>query len=153
MDIHSGNGSLENVLDKEFKQYMRMSNINIDETQYRIRLPEPTNFGTYRQQETDAALLGAYGGADGIPYLSKRFILERYLQLTDDEIITNERMLREEKGLDPDGDDSDLPTMYNPEAAAEMGGLGGEELGGEMVAGGGEELGAGPEAGGGELGL
>ena len=88
-------------------------------------------------------------------YLSKRFILERYLQLTDDEIINNERMLREEKGLDPDSDDdSELPTLYNPEAAAEMGGgLGmeaGGELGGEMTAGGGGEIGGG-EAGG-ELG-
>jgi len=147
-------GHIERVLDTEFKRYMRLSNIKIDETLYRIRLPEPTNFGTYRQQEVDAALLSAYGSADGIPYLSKRFILERYLQLTDDEIISNEHMLREEKGIETDSVE-DLPALYNPEAAAAAleGGMEGELGGGEMTAGGGEELGAGPEAGGGELGL
>jgi hypothetical protein len=134
-------GHIENVLDEEFKKYLRKTNIHIDATLYRIRLPEPTNFGTYRQQEVDAALLSAYGSADGIPYLSKRFILERYLQLTDEEIIDNERKLREEKGLDPDGDTKDLVTLYQPEAAAAAAEMGGELGGGEMTAGAGDELG------------
>jgi len=152
-------GHIERVLDAEFKRYMRLSNIKIDETIYRIRLPEPTNFGTYRQQEVDAALLSAYGSADSIPYLSKRFILERYLQLSDEEIISNEYMLREEKGIETNNSDTleDLPALYNPEAAAAMeGGMEGD-LGGEMTAGGGDTGLGGPdtggEAGGGDLGL
>ena len=147
-------GHIERVLDAEFKRYMRLSNIKIDETIYRIRLPEPTNFGTYRQQEVDAALLSAYGSADSIPYLSKRFILERYLQLSDEEIISNEYMLREEKGIETNNSDTteDLPALYNPEAAAALEGGGEGDLGGEMTAGGGDMGLGGPDTGGADTG-
>lgn len=70
----------------------------------------------------DADLLNNYGSADGIGSLSKRFALKKYLQLTDEEIIMNERMLREEKGMSPDGDYRDLPKIYRPEEA-EAGGF------------------------------
>lgn len=139
-------GYIEKVLDEEFKKYLRRSNIIIDESIYRIRLPEPTNFGTYRQQETDAALLGTYGTADAVPYLSKRFIMSRYLQLGDEEIIMNERMLREERGMDPDNaKPGDVATLYGMGAEGAMGGMG---VGGMTAMGGpgavgapGEELG------------
>ena len=124
---------IEKVMDREFKNYLRRSNIHIDEAIYKVRLPDPSNFGTYRQQEVDAALLGTYGTADAIPYLSKRFILSRYLQMEDEEVITNERMLREERGMDPDATNKeDLPALYGMGAeAAAAGGL----PGGGMVAG------------------
>lgn len=162
-------GQIEQVLDEEFKRYLRKTNINIDETMYRIRLPEPTNFGTYRQQEVDSVLLGSFGSADGVEYLSKRFILKRYLQLTDDEIVKNEEMLREEKGM-TDDETNDLPQLYRSEETEAMGGeamggadfggaeigmeAGGEEIGGEELEGEGGEEAAGGEgeeaAGGGE---
>jgi hypothetical protein len=141
-------GHIEAVLDREFKQYLSKNNIIIDETLYRVRLPEPSNFGTYRQQELDNALLSSYGTADGIPYLSKRFILGRYLQLTDDEIIMNERMALEERGIDPDTNQSGtLVKVYNPESLGDegMGGLG--DMGGPSAFGGmGPDIG-GPPAG------
>lgn len=117
-------GYIENVLDKEFKNYLRKSNIVIDQHMYRIRCPEPTNFGKYRQYELDTALLSSFGSADGVNYMSKRFALERYLMMSDEEIIRNERMKREEMGLDPNGGDEDLPTIYGDGGAGE-GGLGG----------------------------
>ena len=159
---------IERVLDKEFKRYLRYSHIHVDDTLFKVKLPEPSNFGKFRQQEVDAALLGTFGSADAVPYLSKRFILSRYLQLDDEEIITNERMLREERGMDPDSTNKDdLQLLYvGPEemGAGGMapppvgggmvapGGLGtemGGELGGEM---GGELGGAGAETGGAEAG-
>jgi hypothetical protein len=99
----------------------------------------PSNFGKYRQQEMDAALLNTYSTADGVGYLSKRFILERYLQLTDEEIIRNEKMLREEKGLPFDDDDSDedLPILYG---GGEEGGFGGGGFGGGFGGGMGPDL-------------
>lgn len=145
---------IEKVLDKEFKNYLRRSKIRIDESLYKIRLPEPTNFGTYRKQEVDAALLGIYGSADAIPYLAKRFILSKYLQWEDEEIIQNERMLREERGMDPDGTNKeDLQSIYGmPMAGAEAGVPGGGMSAGLPPPGGvpGEEPGmeAGGEAGG-----
>lgn len=154
--------AVEAILDMEFKNYLRRSNIHIDEELYRIRLPEPSNFGTFRQQETDAALLNTFGSADSIPYLSKRFILSRYLQLEDGEIILNERMRREELGMNPDGTNKeDLNVIYGQgaeEAAAAAAGGGGlapmtaagapSELGGAGTEGGLEPAGTGGVEGG-----
>jgi len=132
-------GYVEMVLDQEFKRFLRDTNIQIDETMYKIRLPAPSNFGVYRQQEVDAQLLSSYSTADGISHLSKRFILKRYLQLEEDEILTNERLMREEKGLDPNGGSKDLASLYNPDAAemegGEMGDLGDPGDAGAMTAG------------------
>ena len=143
-------GYIEKVIDDEFKRYLRACNINIDESYYKLKLPDPNNFEKYRQADMDSTLLSSYSNADGIQYLAKRFILSRYLQLSEDEIITNEMLLRQEKGLDPDGGDADLPTIYGAgdEGLGIGGGLGGggglPPLGGAAAPGG--------EAGGLELG-
>ena len=116
-------------IDKEFKAYLRTCDIQIDETMYEIRLPEPSNFGKYKQLEVDGQLLSAYGTADGITYMSKRFILKKYLQLSEDEIILNERMLREEKGLNPNDDDITQLYAAPVEGAPMGGGFGGAPMG------------------------
>lgn len=121
--------SLEKVLDAEFKTYLRAANIQIDEQIYQIRLPEPSNFGKYKQLEVDGQLLSAYGTADGVPYLSKRFIMKRYLQLDDDEIILNERMLREERGMNPNDDNVAVLYAPPPEPGMMGGGFGGAPMG------------------------
>jgi hypothetical protein len=125
-------GNIERVLDDEFKEYLRYAGFKVDDSLFRISLPEPTNFGKYKQQEVDAALLGTYSSADGVQYLAKRFILKRYLQLSDEEIVQNEQMLREEMGLDPEGDAKDYPVLYR--GGGEEGGLmgGGGMMGGGM---------------------
>jgi len=129
---------MEKVLDAEFKDFLRKCNIRIDENMYRILLPEPSNFGKYRQLELDSQLLSSYTTADGIPYFSPRFTMKRYLQMSDEEIITNERLRREELGIDPDSEDpEDLKLLYGGEEANAMGG-GGMGMGGGF---GGAELG------------
>lgn len=155
-------GYIETTIDKEFKSYLRTCNINIDESYYKLKFPDPNNYEKYRQADMDSALLGSYGTADGVHYLSKRFILSRYLQLSEDEIITNEMLLRQEKGMNPDGGDADLPTIYGTggdEAGLGIGGMGGgglppmsggpaggEDLGGEGL--GNETTPGGPNASG-----
>lgn len=134
----------EKVLDEEFKRFLKLSNIMIDDSMYRLRLPSPSNFGKYRQFELDSQLLSGYGSADGIQYFSKRFIMERFLMLSDEEMIRNERQLREERGLDPDGGKEDYQTIYGMQGG-EMGGLGG---GAGMAGGGFGGMDMGMEAGG-----
>lgn len=119
-------GYIEKVIDEEFKKYLKTINITVDDTLYRIRLPEPTNFGIYRQQEVDGALLTSYSSADNIPYLSKRFILSRYLQLTDDEISTNEMLLKEERGIT---NGKDIKALYTSSGETSSGLDGGLESG------------------------
>lgn len=146
---------LEKTLDLEFKRFLSTSNVKIDEEIYEIRLPEPSNFGKYRQLELDTQLLGAYASADGVAHLSKRFSLKRYLQLSDEQIITNERLKAEELGLDPDDGKENFSQIYAAEAmGGEMGGMGGGFMGGGMEGGmggmeGGEAGAAGGEAAGG----
>ena len=141
-------GYVENTLDVEFKKYLRTCNITIDETLYRLRLPEPSNFGKYKQQELDSQLLTSYSSAESIPYLSKRFIMRRYLQLSDEEIVVNERMKREELQLEVEGGKEDYQQLYAPDQGNAIGDLGGGFGGSEMGMGAGElEQGADTPAG------
>ncbi len=123
---------IEETLDKEFKIFLRKVGITVDHNLYRLRLPEPSNFGKYRQMELDSQLLGQFGTADSIQYLSKRFALKKYLNLSDQEILINERMLREEKQLDVNGDAKDYPMLYGAGdelgMAGGMGGIGGSPM-------------------------
>ncbi len=124
---------IESTLDSQFKEFLRDSGINVDPSLFRVVLPQPSNYSVSKQQAMDSDLLNTYTTADGIPHLSKRFALKKYLQMTPDEIIENERMLREEKGLPVDGDYRDLPKLYYPddaEAGGFEGGLGGGASGG-----------------------
>lgn len=118
-------GYIATVIDKEFKRYLRNVGINADPTIFNIALIEPENFGIWRQQELDNSLLGTYTQAAGIEFLSPRFTMKKYLQLTDEEILTNERLRREELGLNPDGGIEDLKQIYtSAEQQAAMAGGG-----------------------------
>ena len=89
-------------LDKEFKTYMRWRGINIDSQLFELQLNEPQNFATHRQVETDAARIQAFGQLEQVPYLSKRFLMKRYLGLTEEEMTENEEMWTEEQGETPE---------------------------------------------------
>lgn len=138
---------ISRVLDKEFKRYIRLAGINADPTIFRVKLPEPENFGIYRQQQLDNDLLGTYSTANGVEHLSKRFTMKKYLQLTDEDVLVNERLRAEELGLDPDNlSKDDMLTLYGPPPAE-----GGMDMGSGMMAGtlggGGFDMGMGGEMG------
>lgn len=125
MYIQRLQGYIASTLDREFKRYLRQAGINIDTSIFSISLPSPENFGVYRQQELDASLLNTFQSASGIQFLSPRFTMSKYLQLSDEEIATNEKLRREELGLDPNGGKADLKTIYGqPTEGGMMGGAG-----------------------------
>lgn len=133
---------IETTLDQEFKRFVYDNELNIDPSLYRIRLPEPSNFKKSRDQEIDIALINTYTSIASDKTISNRFALRKYLQLTDEEIALNERLLREEKGLPVDGGREDIPKLYNEEGAEAggfEGGLGGVPAGGDDF--GGDDLG------------
>lgn len=137
-------GLIEKIFDQEFKKFLHENNIVVDPTIYHLELPQPSNFSKSKEQQMDTELLNTYSTADGINHLSKRFSMKKYLQLTEEELLVNERMLREERGLDPDKDSiRDLPILYFPEEA-EAGGFDGGLAGG----GGGGGFPGGPPGGG-----
>ena len=92
-------------LDMEFKLYLKKRGITIDSSLFEIQLNEPQNFAKYRQIELDSAAINLFQAVSEVPYISKRYALQRYLNWTKEEIILNERMVLEEK-LGPDSPDS-----------------------------------------------
>lgn len=127
---------LDEVFDQEFKIYLKVCGLKIDDEIFNIRLPDPANFALYRQAALDADLISTFNNIEGTKYLSRRFILKRYLGLTDDEIQMNEVMLKEERSILETTAVPSVQQMYDPavyENRASIsveGGTGGEVAGG-----------------------
>jgi len=85
-------------LDTEFKMFMRWRGINIDNSLFDLRFNEPQNFAKYRQAEVDAVRIATFTQLEPIPYLSKRFLLERYLDLSEEEMTRNDELWAQENG-------------------------------------------------------
>jgi len=88
--------ALAPTLDKEFKLFMKNKGISIDSSLFNLKFVEPQSFSTYKEIEIHAARANVFSGLEGVPYMSRRFILEKYLGWTEDEILKNERMWEEE---------------------------------------------------------
>jgi hypothetical protein len=95
-------------LDNEFKMFMRWRGINIDGQLFELHLNEPQNFAKYRQAEVDAARIQAFTSLEQTPYLSKRFLLERYLDLSEEEMQRNDELWAEEHNDTPNPGDTDV---------------------------------------------
>ena len=118
------------TLDKEFKTFMRWRGVNIDNQLFDLIFNEPQNFASYRQAEVDSARINTFTQLEQFPYLSKRFLMTRYLGLTEAEMSDNERMWSEEQGdvenapaeeaglrsvgVSPGGMQSDLDNLETP---------------------------------------
>ena len=152
-------------LDEEFKLFLRWRGFNIDTGLFQLKFNPPQNFAAYRQSELDTARVATFASMEAFPYMSKRFALERFLGLSEEEIKKNEKMWAEENAEEADdeskgsdlrnigvstGDfDADQETADQIEAGEEMEGpeVAGPvgDQGGEAVPGGA----AGPASGGG----
>ena len=140
-------------LDEEFKLFLRWRGFNIDSGLFTLEFNAPQNFAAYRQAEMDTARVSTFTTLEQLPYMSKRFMMERFLGLSPEDIAKNEKMWREENNkeidVEPSGSDlrsigvssadisSDLETgeaAQEPEAPPEgpdvAGPVGGPDLGG-----------------------
>jgi len=99
-------------LDDEFKMFLKWRGFNIDSSLFNIKFNAPQNFASYRQSELDNTRITAFTSLEPLPYMSKRFMLERFLGLTEDEIQKNEEMWREEH------DDVDAPPVAGSDLRA-----------------------------------
>jgi hypothetical protein len=84
-------------LDDEFKMFLKWRGFNIDSGLFTLGFNAPQNFASYRQSELDNTRIQAFMQLEPLPYMSKRFLLERFLGLTESEIKDNEDMWREER--------------------------------------------------------
>ena len=121
-------------LDQEFKMFMRWRGINIDGQLFELQFTEPQNFAQYSQADVDSARISTFSQLEPVPYLSKRFLMKRYLGLSEQELNENEQMWKEEHegtetpadqaglrsvGITPGGIQSDLDMTAMPPAGAE----------------------------------
>jgi hypothetical protein len=108
---------LEKIFDHEFKVYLDHSNIKVDPNLFKLKLPDPQNFALYRQAALDADLVNTFNTVQEVPYISKRFALKRYLGYSEDDLQTNEAMLRQERKIPETADFediTDLQMIYDP---------------------------------------
>jgi len=87
-------------LDEEFKLFLRWRGFNIDSGLFQLTFNPPQNFASYRQSEMDTARVNTFTAVEQYPYISKRFAMERFLGLTEEEIAKNEKLWREENQKD-----------------------------------------------------
>jgi len=124
------------TFDREFKMFLRWRGLELDNSSFELRFNPPQNFAKFRETEMDGAKIGTFTSLEAFPYFSKRFLLERYLGLTEEEIAKNSRMWAEENdepesempnmrsvGITPGGIESDLDAFTVPDVPEE----GGEE--------------------------
>lgn len=86
------------TFDREFKTFLAWRGFNIDNSIFEICLSDPMNFAGYREIELDSARISTFSGIADTPFMSKRFMMKKYLGLSDSEIKENERMWFEEQG-------------------------------------------------------
>jgi hypothetical protein len=82
--------------DTEFKLYLKANGINVDSNIFDIKFNPPQNFAAYRQSEMDTARVNTFNSVVQIPFISKRFAMERFLGLTKEEVAQNETQWKEE---------------------------------------------------------
>jgi hypothetical protein len=137
-------------LNAEFKLFMRWRGINIDSQLFDLEFEEPQNFAQYRQAEIDAARIATFTQLEPFPYMSKRFLMKRYLGMSEMELKENEIMWKEEQGkteeasaaeqanlrgvgITPGGIAGDLENVEMP--APDAGAMPGAEAGAPEMAG------------------
>ena len=118
-------------LDDEFKMFLRWRGFNIDSGLFSIAFNPPQNFASYREAELDTSRVNTFQVLDQVPYMSKRFLLKRYLGLSEQEISENEQMWKEErtKAEPPAAAGSDLRAVGITPAGLESDITAGQEFG------------------------
>jgi hypothetical protein len=124
------------VVDREFKMFLKWRGLELDNGSFEIRFNEPQNFSKYRETELDSSRITTFTQLEQYPYLAKRFLLQRYLGLTEAEMTENEAMWMEENeeqvtadapgmrsvGITPGSIEGDIEAFDVEEPAAEEGG-------------------------------
>jgi hypothetical protein len=101
-------------IDLEFKLFIKSRGITIDNSLFQLSFTPCQSFSEYRQLELDSAKINTFTALTDISFVSKRFILKRYLGWTEAELAENERMWKEER--------SRLTKTFAPDAGMAGGG-------------------------------
>ena len=95
---------LQTSLDNEFKLFLRHRGIEIPSSLFDLQFTEPQSFSQYRDIELESQRANLFSQIEGVGYLSRRFLMKKYLGLTEDELVENERMWRDENDVKSEAD-------------------------------------------------
>lgn len=95
------------TLEKNFSEFCNARDFEI-EVQAIFRFAESMSYAQYKQMELDQASLNVYNSTTQATSLSGRFTLQRFMNLTQEEIQYNEKTLMMQKGI-PEKDIKDIP--------------------------------------------
>ncbi len=84
------------TFDRFFKEYLVATGIQFEDDLFEIEFNPPQNFTKYRQIELDIQQTQVYAAVASNTRLAERFKLKRYLNLSDEEILENEKLWMEE---------------------------------------------------------
>lgn len=119
------------IFDSEFKKFLDESGeMVIDPSLYEIRFNPPQNFTKYRQIEVDQAQASVYSQVQGIKVLSERFKLKRFLNLTEEEILENETLWKQENAAKLKRTTGSSPAESEPDS--DLSSVGIRPMGGDM---------------------
>jgi hypothetical protein len=118
---------LKPSFNNEFKLFLKNRGYTIDSSTFNIGFVEPQNFSQYREIDLDGARASLFGQLDGVDYLSKQFVLKKYLGLTDAEILENEKLMQKENPpKDGPSDDQNMDEFSSLGQVGASGGMSGD---------------------------
>ena len=110
--------SLSPIFDAEFKLFIKQRGVDgIDSAMFDLDFNVPQHFSDFAKLERDGALINVFEPLSNIKYLSRKFVLKRFLGLTDEEISINESLWCEEN--------QDITENNGPESAGASSGASG----------------------------
>jgi hypothetical protein len=86
-------------MDKEFKMFLKHRGIDIASNQFELQFWPPQSFSKYRQMSIDAEQINVFSSimnTEAARYISKRFALMRYAGWSEDDVLENETLWKEE---------------------------------------------------------
>jgi hypothetical protein len=110
------------IFDREFKIFLELRGIDIEANVFEVAFNKPENFAKYRQIELDSAQLALIANLFDVPFISKRFVMERYMNLTVAEMQRNQELWTEEN-------EKRIRNKTSAATGASLGGGSGEGLG------------------------
>ena len=132
-------------LDREFKLFLKYKGIDIDNSGFRMLFNKPMNFSSYRELQLNTERAQMFNQVANLPYMSKRFALQKYMGLSDNKMKQNEEQWREENDYQKYQDNEKAAALKNigirpePNAAVDLdaepdlSGLEDPTLGGEDI--------------------
>ena len=100
--------------------YVKFRGIEVESDLFQLKMHEPQSFSQYRQMQVDTEQIAVFSSliqTEAAKYMSKRFVLKRYLNWSDEDILENEKLWKEEnpkkvkEKIGIRGDDDNQPDL------------------------------------------